>query len=85
MVAMVGNAEHALHRAHGAADTRPNGAADHPTHGTGDAIALMGAFLGATHDALGVAGLRQRDEGEQETGRRKKAGGKVNRPATRRR
>lgn len=54
----VGNAEHALDGANGAADTGTDDTANCAAHGTCDTVALIGAFLGAAHDALGVAGLR---------------------------
>lgn len=58
-VMTVGNAEHTLDCAYGAADTGTDDASDCAAHGTGDPVAFIGAFLGAAHDALGVAGLRQ--------------------------
>ncbi|RXH29162.1 hypothetical protein XH99_13710 [Bradyrhizobium nanningense] len=58
-VMTVGNAEHPLDCTNGAADTGTDDASDCTAHGTADPVALIGAFLGATHDALGVAGLRQ--------------------------
>jgi len=45
--AVMGNAEHTLHCTHGAADTGADRASDHSAHGPGDAVALIGAFLGA--------------------------------------
>jgi len=59
-VVTVGNAEHALDRAHGAADTGADSASDHTAHRAGNAVAFMGAFLRTAHDALGMASLRQR-------------------------
>src|SRR5579864_543662 len=52
------HAEHALDRAHGAADAGANCASDHSAHRTGDPVAFVGALLSAAHDALAVARLR---------------------------
>jgi hypothetical protein len=54
------NAEHALDRAHGAANTGPDRATYDPANRTRDAIALLGAFLRSAHDALGVADMGNR-------------------------
>ena len=42
-VAVIGNAEHALDRAHGAADTGADYTSDRPAHGTGDPVTFIGA------------------------------------------
>ena len=49
--------EHALDRAHGAADTGADRTADHAAHRTGDPVTFVGAFLRAAHDALGMSGM----------------------------
>ena len=43
-VAAIGNPEHALDRAHGAAHTGTHGAADHAAHRAGDPVAFVGAL-----------------------------------------
>jgi hypothetical protein len=48
-------AKHAFDRAHGAADTGANGPAYDPADRARDAVAFIGAFLRAAHDALGVS------------------------------
>jgi hypothetical protein len=58
-MAVMGNAEHALHRAYGAAHTGADRATDYAADRSGNPVAFVGAFLGAAHDALGVAGLWQ--------------------------
>ena len=58
--------EHTSHRAHCAADTGSDRAADHATNRTGDPVAFTGAFLGATHDALRIAGMGNRQQGERD-------------------
>ena len=79
-IVAVGNAEHALDRADGAADTRTDDTSDGAAHGTRNAIALIGPFLRTAHDALGVAGLRQGQQGEQDGGcSKEQAGGQANR------
>ena len=57
MPPVIGNAEHTLDRAHGAADTGTDRASDDPTDGAGDPVTLMSTLLRAAHDALGVAGM----------------------------
>src|SRR5579871_2453088 len=52
------HAEHALDRAHGAADPGANCASDNSAHGTGDPVAFVGTLLSTAHDALAVAWLR---------------------------
>jgi hypothetical protein len=53
--ARFGQAEHALDRAHGPADTGADRASDHATHGPGDPVTFVGSLLGTTDDALGMA------------------------------
>lgn len=60
-VMTVGNAEHALDGANGAADTGADDPANCAADRTCDPVALIGAFLGAANYTLGVAGLRQRE------------------------
>jgi hypothetical protein len=56
------NPEHALDSTHGAANTSPNRAADDTADRAGNPIALIGAFPGPAHDALGVTDVRYREE-----------------------
>ena len=56
----IGNSQHAMNGAHRAADAGTDGAADHATDRTGDPIALVSTLLRAAHDALGMAGVRDR-------------------------
>jgi hypothetical protein len=75
-----GEPEHALDRAHGAADTGADRASDHAAHGTGYAITFVGALLRTTDNALGMAGVghckqRQRDGEHSEYERQRPAGG----------
>jgi len=63
--------EHTSHRAHRAADTGSDRAADHATHRTGNPVTFTGAFLGAAHDALRIAGMGNRQQGENDRRHRK--------------
>lgn len=67
-MAAMGNAKHALDRAHGTAYASADDASDRATHRAGDAVAFIGAFLGAPHDTLGVTGLRQARKAEEDSG-----------------
>lgn len=67
-MAAMGNAKYALDRAHGTAHTSADDASDRATHRAGDPIAFIGAFLSATHDTLGVPGLRQARKAEEDSG-----------------
>ena len=60
-VAAVRDAEHALHGPHRAADTGSDRPADHTTDRSGDPVALVGTFLRAAHDALGVPDMGKQD------------------------
>jgi hypothetical protein len=53
--AIVGHAEHALHRADGTADACANCTPDHPAHRAGYPVTLISALLRAADDALGMA------------------------------
>src|SRR5258708_7342503 len=70
-VAAIWNPEHALDRPHGAADAGTHGAADHTTHRAGDPVTFVGALPGAAHDALGVPGMGDRQQREEDGGGRK--------------
>jgi hypothetical protein len=61
----VGNAEHALHRAHGASNTGADCTTNHAAYGTGNPVAFIRAFLRTAHDALSVAGVRQGQQRKQ--------------------
>lgn len=69
-VMTMGNAEHTFDCTNGAADTGTDDASDCAAYGAGDPVAFVGAFLRAAHDALSVAGLRKRQQREQEGGGR---------------
>jgi len=51
-VAAIRNSQHAIDGAHGTADTGTDRSANQTTHRTGGAVAFVGAFLRAAHDAL---------------------------------
>lgn len=51
----MGNTEHTFDRADGTADTGADDASDCTAHRAGNTIAFIGAFLGAAHNALGMA------------------------------
>lgn len=67
-VMTVGNAQNTLDRANGATDTGTDDASDRTAHGAANPVALVRAFLGTADDALGVAGLRQHRQREQDSG-----------------
>ncbi|MBR0992729.1 hypothetical protein JQ580_18605 [Bradyrhizobium japonicum] len=67
-VVTVGNAEDAFDSTNGAAHACTDDASDRATNGPGNPVALVRAFLGAPDDSLGVAGLRQRQQREQDGG-----------------
>src|SRR5258708_32004595 len=69
--AAIGNTEHALDRAHGAADAGAYRTADHTTHRAGDPVTFVGAFLRAAHDALRVPGMGHCEQREDNGGGRK--------------
>jgi hypothetical protein len=58
------NAEHAIYRAYRAADTRADRTADDGADWSSRATALTRASLGTADDALGVPGMRNRQQGE---------------------
>jgi hypothetical protein len=63
----LGKTEHTLDCTHGTADTSADCASNHAADGTRDPISFVGAFLGATHDTLGVAGMGHDDERQRQT------------------
>ncbi|MET4386491.1 hypothetical protein ABIB73_002236 [Bradyrhizobium sp. F1.4.3] len=67
-VAVVGNAEHALDRAYGSSDTGTDDTSDRAAYRAGDAVAFIRTFLGAAHDALGVARMRQARQEQSDSG-----------------
>ena len=67
-VAVIGDSKDTIDGADGTADTRANNTAHRAAYGTGDAITLVRAFLGATHDALGMAGLRHASQAKNDDG-----------------
>ena len=69
----LGYAEHALDRAHRAADAGADCASNHPADGPGDPVALTGALLGAATmpwawPAWGIARNAERDGRSREEG-----------------
>jgi hypothetical protein len=59
---VVGHAEHALDRSDRAADPGADGASDHPADRPRDPVALIGALLGAPHEALAMALLGEAEQ-----------------------
>lgn len=70
-VAVIGNPQNAIDGANRATDTGANDTTDGAAHGTSNAVTLIRTFLGATDDALGVAGLRQASQSEKDGRARK--------------
>ena len=60
---MLRNSEHAIDRAHRAADTRADRSADDGADRTGVTTALTRAFLRAADDALRMSEMRDRQQG----------------------
>jgi hypothetical protein len=84
-MAVIGNAEDAIHSAYGSADAGPDDTSDRAAHRSGDAVAFIGAILSAADDALRVAGMRQarqrqsdcsacKEQAARQTGRRMSGG-----------
>src|SRR5260370_24062630 len=67
-IAAIGNAEHALDRAPGAADAGANGATDHAADRTGDPVTFVRTLLRATHDALGMTEAGDREQRKDDGG-----------------
>jgi len=65
-VSVIGDSQNTVDGAHSATDTGADDTANSAAHGTGDAVTLVRAFLRATHDALGVAGLRRASQGKND-------------------
>ena len=70
-VAAIRDTEHALDRAHSAADAGTDGSADHAAYRTGGPITLIGALMRPADDALGMAGLGDSRQRQCEGGGRK--------------
>jgi hypothetical protein len=68
--AVIGDPQNTVDGADRATDTGANDTTDSAAHGTSNAVTLVRTFLGATHDALGVAGLRQASQGKNDGGAR---------------
>jgi len=64
--AVIGDPQNTVDGANRATDTGANDTTDSAAHGTSNAVTLVRTFLGATHDALGVAGLRQASQGKKD-------------------
>lgn len=69
-VTVIGDSQNAVDGANSATDTGANDTTDSAAHGTGNAVTLVRTFPGATHDALGVAGLRHASQGNKGGGAR---------------
>ena len=65
------NPEHALDRAHRAADAGADGAANHTAHGAGDPASFVGTLLSPAHDTLGVPDIGNREQCEHDCRNRK--------------
>jgi hypothetical protein len=74
-VAMIGNAQDAIHSADGSADTGTDDTTDRAAHGAGDTVAFIRTFLGTADDALGMARLRQASQGQKDGSAREKQTG----------
>ena len=66
IVTPIGNAEHALDRAHRTANAGTDRAANHPADWTGNPAAFIRTLLRAADNALTVRGMRDREQGESE-------------------
>ena len=62
----VGNPKHAIHRADRPANASADGAANQPAHRTGSAVAFVRTLLRAAYDALGLPGMRDREQCESQ-------------------
>ena len=71
-VSAIGDSEHALDRAHGAADAGPNRTTDHAAHRAGDPVTFIRAFLRAANDGLGMSDMGKRQQGEHDGGHRER-------------
>lgn len=69
-VAVIGDSQNTVDCAHGSPNTGTDDASDRAAHRAGDPVAFIRTFLGATHDALGVAGLRHASQGKKDGGAR---------------
>lgn len=65
-MAVIGDSQNTIDRANRATDTGADDTANSAAHGTGNAVTLVRTFLGAAHDALGVAGLRHAGQGKND-------------------
>lgn len=69
-VAVIGDTQNTIDSTNSTTDTGANDTADSAAHGTSDAVTLVRTFLSATHNALGVAGLRHASQGKKDGGGR---------------
>jgi hypothetical protein len=69
-IAAIGDAEHALDRAHRAADAGTNGATDHAADRTGDPVTFVRTLSRAPHDALGMTEAGDRKQRKNDGGGR---------------
>lgn len=70
--AVIRDPQNTVDGAYRATDTGADDATNSAAHGTGDAVTLVRTFLGAAHDALGVAGLRHAGQGKNDGSAREK-------------
>ena len=65
-VAVIGNAQDAVHGADSSADTGTDDTTDRAAYGAGDTVAFVRPLPGTADDALGVARLRQTSQGQKD-------------------
>jgi hypothetical protein len=75
-MAVIGDSQNAIDGANCSADTGADDASDGATYRAGDTVAFIGTVLGATDDALGMAGLRHASQGKKDGSAREKQTGK---------
>src|SRR6266702_4011455 len=69
--AAIRNPEHALDRAHCAADAGADRATNHTAHRAGDPASFVGTLLRPAHDALGMTDMGDREQCEHDCRSRK--------------
>lgn len=65
-MAVIGNAEDAIHGAYGSANTGADDTTDCAAHGAGDAVTFVRPLPGTPDNALGVAKLRQASQSKKD-------------------
>src|ERR1700722_13533950 len=66
IVAVIGNAEYAVHRTDGATDAGSDRSANGAADGAGNPVAFIRAFLRAAHDTLGMSDMGDSEQRERE-------------------